>query len=109
MKKNKDIEEKSDCCNASVMIQGDTTMHHECIKCGEPCDICDIGDEDECIEDVGPAEDKFLCANSVHKDIQARAVEEYKKELLKKLGELPKTTDLNYDTLEEITKLITNG
>ena len=37
--KNKNTSEHSKCCGAKVKIVGKTTMHYECRKCGEACDI----------------------------------------------------------------------
>jgi hypothetical protein len=30
---------KSDCCNAEVRVEGNTTKYHVCLKCNKPCDI----------------------------------------------------------------------
>ena len=31
--------ELSDCCSASVTVEGRTTMHYACDKCGQGCDV----------------------------------------------------------------------
>jgi hypothetical protein len=38
-KKIKQITERSKCCDARVKVVGRTTLHYECTKCGEACDI----------------------------------------------------------------------
>lgn len=36
--KNK-LSERSKCCGAKVRVIGRTTLHYECLKCKEACDI----------------------------------------------------------------------
>lgn len=33
------VTERSNCCNAKVKVVGRTTLHYECLKCHEPCDV----------------------------------------------------------------------
>ncbi len=34
-----DCTHVSNCCGADLRIEGDTTQHYVCTKCGYPCDI----------------------------------------------------------------------
>lgn len=33
------MEQKSNCCNSSVKVMGDTTHYYQCEECNKPCDI----------------------------------------------------------------------
>jgi hypothetical protein len=37
--KNNQVSERSSCCNAKVKVVGRTTLHYECLKCHQPCDV----------------------------------------------------------------------
>lgn len=38
-KKKSNHSERSYCCSAKVKVVGKTTLHYECLKCGNPCDV----------------------------------------------------------------------
>lgn len=38
-KKEMKIQNLSDCCNATVKVEGKTTRYYVCTKCKNPCDL----------------------------------------------------------------------